>query len=37
VSVNRGAPPHDSIATLKLEADVNELLPAAVARACGEA
>jgi NAD-dependent deacetylase len=37
VIVNRGATPHDSIATLKLEADVNELLPAAVARACGEA
>ncbi len=37
VIVNRGATPHDSIATLKLEDDVNELLPAAVARACGEA
>jgi NAD-dependent deacetylase len=37
VIVNRGATPHDSLATLKLEEDVNELLPATVARACGEA
>jgi NAD-dependent deacetylase len=30
VIVNRGATPHDALATLKLEDDVNELLPAAV-------
>jgi NAD-dependent deacetylase len=33
VIVNRGATPHDSFATLTLDGDVSELLPAAVARA----
>jgi NAD-dependent deacetylase len=37
VIVNRGATPHDSLATLKLEEDVNQLLPAAVTRVCGAA
>jgi NAD-dependent deacetylase len=37
VIVNRGATPHDNLATLKLDADVNELLPAVVSQVCGEA
>jgi NAD-dependent deacetylase len=35
VIVNRGATPHDAIATLTIDADVSEILPAAVARALG--
>jgi NAD-dependent deacetylase len=35
VIVNRGATPHDAIATLAVDADVSEILPAAVARALG--
>lgn len=36
VIVNRGATPHDHLATLTFDADVNELLPAVVAEVCGE-
>jgi NAD-dependent deacetylase len=37
VIVNRGATPHDSIATLTLDADVGVVLPAVVRAALGEA
>lgn len=32
VIINQGATPHDSVATLRIDADVSEILPAAVAR-----